>query len=106
MVQPDLSPQGQCMQGPAIDYMCTKFGVDSSSRFSSTAWTDTHKERPTVMRQITLFTNRLDNGVGKYLRTMTPQKRFANNTIIFMSELLFTSNSTSHATVIIGPVSK
>jgi len=29
----------------AIEYMCTKFGVDSSSRFLVRAWTDRQTER-------------------------------------------------------------
>jgi len=36
----DSTLQGQCMP-PVLEYMCTNFGVDSSSRFSFVARTHT-----------------------------------------------------------------
>jgi len=36
----DLLTLGQCMLATAIEYICTKFGVDSSSRFPFRALTN------------------------------------------------------------------
>jgi len=40
----------ESMHAERLPYMCTKFAVDSSSRFPFTAWThrDTDRQRPTA----------------------------------------------------------
>jgi len=61
-----LWPAGQRMPATTIEYMCTKFGVDSSRRFPFRARTDRQRSKQTRLSERPTHDGGYTAGVGNY----------------------------------------